>query len=68
MSRTQILYRRVAGSEAGKWQESEDGAAFIQYGRLVLGGGRGPECMCRKDAKRESAGRWFQERDKEGQK
>ena len=36
MSRTQILYRRVAGSEAGKWQESEDGAAFIQYGRLVL--------------------------------
>ena len=68
MCRTQVLSRGVAGSESGKWQESEDGEAFMQYGRLVLEEGRGPECMCRKDAKRESAGRWFQERGKEGQK
>ena len=49
-------------------QSEEDGEALIQYGRLVLEEERGPECMCRKDAKRESSGRWFQEREKEGQK
>lgn len=68
MCGTQSLSRRVAGSEAGKWQESEDGEAFIQYGRLVLEEGRGRGCMCGEDVRRESAGSWFQEREKEGQK
>lgn len=41
MSGTEILCRTGTRSVAEKWLESEEGDAFIQYGRLVLEEGRG---------------------------